>query len=572
MAASKYQRGLYQTRPVVPIEPGRVLESESIDERLLAAAAGGALLVDGFLGVDWNQVKRHLQSLSIFADSEFFDMRSAMLSEHCLDALIAPCLDNGDPVFGRMCEGSLADFFLPGALRTLQARVAKGNCVVLGPGAALTHEKRPVVYFDVSKESLQVRSQKPLNLGQRVPVDGSFYKRAYFVDWPVLERHRNSIRSRISLWIDANHQGRWLALEGPYLRSTISGVARRPFRVKPWFLPGPWGGQFMKGHMGLNSGAPNLAWSYELIAPENGVLVGRDSMAVELPVPFLIAQEPDAYLGEAVARRFGSNFPIRFDYLDTVNGGNLSLQCHPSDSFIHSQFGEPFTQDETYYIHDCQGGSTVYLGFREDANLEEFWEMARRSETEGRPFEVERFINVWPSQKHDMFLIPNGTVHCSGRGNLVLEISATPYIYTFKIYDYVRQDLAGNLRPLHIDYARLNARPDRTTGWVKSNLIPLPRLTRREADWEVYEICNTPLLFYAVERVEFSTRVRGMTSAGVEVVNLVEGEQVEIISLGGSLELHYAETAIIPAAAGAYVLQNRSRNRAKLLKAMVRPL
>jgi len=55
-------------------------------------------------------------------------------------------------------------------------------------------------------------------------------------------------------------------------------------------------------------------------------------------------------------------------------------------------------------------------------------------------------------------------------------------------------------------------------------------------------------------------------------VNLVEGEQVEIISLGGSLELHYAETAIIPAAAGAYVLQNRSRNRAKLLKAMVRPL
>ena len=167
MAESKYPRGLYQTRPVLGIEASRVLEGESVDQWLASAAADGVLLVDGFLGVDWEHVKCHLESLSVFAHSEFFDMRGAMLPEDRANALIAPFLENGDPVFGRLYGGNLEDFFLPEALRTLRARVAKGNCVVLGTGAALAHEKRPVVYFDVSKENLQVHSPTPANLGQR---------------------------------------------------------------------------------------------------------------------------------------------------------------------------------------------------------------------------------------------------------------------------------------------------------------------------------------------------------------------------------------------------------------------
>lgn len=571
MAASKYPRGLYQTRPVLPIDVVQVLEGESLNQQLAIAASDGVLLVDGFLGVDWNRVKEHLKCLPGIAHLDFLYTTNAMLPEHRIDTLIALFLNNDDPVFGKLYQGSLLDFFQQDAIRTFQARVAKGGCAVLGVGAALVDEKRPVIYLDVSKESLQTGSCTAVNLGQATPSKTNFYKRAYFVDWPVLERYRDTIRSRISLWIDANDSNRWLGLEGSQLRSLISSTAHRPFRVKPWFLPGPWGGQFMKGHMGLNSNAPNFAWSYELIAPENGVLVGQASMSVELPFPFMIAQEPKAYLGERTAQRFGKNFPIRFDYLDTIDGGNLSLQCHPSDSFIRSQFGEPFTQDEAYYIHDCQEGSTVYLGFREDANLSEFWEAAHLSQAKGRPFEIDRFVSAWPSRKHDLFLIPNGTVHCSGRGNLVLEISATPYIYTFKIYDYLRKDLAGNLRPLHIKYAQINARPERTTHWTKSDLIPVPRLISQGADWKIYELCSTPLLFYAMERVEFSSKVCGSTRAGVEVVNLVEGDQIQIISHEGSLELHYAETAIIPASAGTYVLQNDSGSTAKLLKAFVKP-
>jgi len=305
----------------------------------------------------------------------------------------------------------------------------------------------------------------------------------------------------------------------------------------------------MKRHFGLASSHPNFAWPYELIKPENGLLVGNDSRALEVPFPFMIAQGPGAYVGDHVTRRLGCNSPIRCDSLDTIDGGNLSLRCHPSEGFVCSKFGETFAPDETYSIHDCEGDAKVYLCFREDADQAKFWRTARISCEQHRTFEVEDFIGAWPVHKGDICLVPNGAIHCSGRGNPVLELSATPYIFTFKICDYLRRNLRREFRPLHIDYAEHNARPERTAPWVRNNLIPQPRLKTTGPDWAIYEVCNSPKLFYVVDRVGFSSRFTQASVAGVEVVNLVEGNQIETVGHEGRLDLDHRETAVIPAAA-----------------------
>jgi mannose-6-phosphate isomerase class I len=570
MAADENAQGRYDPRPVLPVPGLEVLALPDIEQALASLANGHTLVIDGFLGIDWDSIRTWLGKLLAFDHFQFIDARSAMLPQDEIEQRIHPYLGDPDPVFGRLFPGDLEQFFDPQRLALLCDQAHRNTCVVFGPGAGLISESAPVVYLDVSKESLQTCPVVRLNLGQATVCDDKFYKHAYFIDWPLLERHRNALRSRIKLWIDSNNS-RLLGLRGADLERAIRAAGERPFRPKPWFLPGPWGGQFLKRRTGVGKCLPNIAWSYELISPENGVLIGDESTALELPFTFMLEANPASILGTEVASHFANRFPIRFDYLDTISGGNLSCQCHPSNEFIQTTFGEPFTQDESYYVVESEPESIVYLGFRDDCDPVDFWKAARLSQRVGCAFDIANYLNAWPSKKHDIFLIPNGTVHCSGTGNLVLEISATPYIYTFKIYDHMRPDLKGRFRHLHIDYAERNAHSERTTAWVQKSLIPGPKLLSQGKDWQEFVVSDNPILFYDIRRVDFSSRVKQQTHGGVTVVNLVEGEEADIISASGTLRIHYAETAVIPAATGVYELVNRGVSKARLLKAFVRP-
>ena len=91
-------------------------------------------------------------------------------------------------------------------------------------------------------------------------------------------------------------------------------------------------------------------------------------------------------------------------------------------------------------------GAKTYCGF--SGNGREFLEMAKASETSHEMVDYQKYINWVDSVPGRQIMLPAGTVHASGRNQLILELgSLTIVSYTYKVYDYNRKDKDGNTRP-----------------------------------------------------------------------------------------------------------------------------
>lgn len=495
------------------------------------------------------QLRQNLQG-------DFFFSKDSMLSEEKVNQLVYPDVTD-DEVFGYITHLRMNDFFDGSKIEAVQKEIESkevSTIYIYGPGASLLYPNFDLlVYFDMPRWEIQLRFRRNeisnLGMNNKNLKASLQYKQAFFVDWRVCDRQKKTLMNAFDFVVDTTRKNFPIIITGNLFHKALKQAVNQPFRVVPFFDPGPWGGQWMKEYCDLDKNVKNFAWCFDCVPEENSLVIKFGNSVFETPCINLVFSQSKKLLGNAVQARFGDEFPIRFDFLDTMEGGNLSLQVHPTTEYIQENFGMHYTQDESYYMLDAGEDACVYLGLKEDVDPKAMICELKESNKTCAHFDAEKHVEKWLVKKHDHVLIPAGTIHCSGANSMVLEISATPYIFTFKLWDWGRMGLDGKPRPININHG------EKVIDWTWK-----PEITKKELlnaietiasgdGWKEERTGLHEREFIETRRHWFTKTVHHQTNGSVNVLNLVEGREVIVESPTHSFEpffVHYAETFVVP--------------------------
>lgn len=215
-----------------------------------------------------------------------------------------------------------------------------------------------------------------------------------------------------------------------------------PLQFVPIFKDRIWGGT--KLNTVLNKAIPSdyTGESWELSSVKGDVSIAINGIFKGKLLTELIADFPNEILGTKVFQRFGLQFPLLFKYLDAKE--DLSIQVHPNDALAKKRH-QSFGKTEMWYVVDADATSRIIVGFNSKSNPEEYLENLEKKT-------IISLLETIPVHKGDAFFLETGTIHAIGAGLVIAEIQQTSDI-TYRLYDFDREDVAGNKRELHIDLA-----------------------------------------------------------------------------------------------------------------------
>lgn len=536
-------------------------------------------VVECYQGVNKQELLSYFKELS---PTLLIDTESLFKSPEDIERMTAPYMTE-DSLFGYTSHFSYKNFLDTEKVAACRKQITHTNglIVLCGHGAAEVYPHPDLLmYVDMARWEIQQRFRRKevngLGVKNKEVTPSLHYKRGYFIDWIVCDNLKKRLLNKVDYWLDTHISDLPKMIEGETWKAGLKKTASSPFRVVPFFDPAPWGGQWMKEVCDLDKTQANFGWCFDCVPEENSLYLNISGTLFEMPSNNLIFYQPREVLGEPVEARFGENFPIRFDFLDTMGGGNLSLQVHPTTQYIRDTFGMAYTQDESYYLLDAQEGATVFLGIKTGIDPEEMIAALHESQKTGKKFDTEKYVNQWPAKKHDHFLIPAGTIHCSGAGAMVLEISATPSIFTFKLWDWGRLGLDGRPRPINIRHGANVIQWERQTDYTRRNLVNHVEKIAEGEGWYEERTGLHENEFIETRRHWFTGKVLHHTGNSVNVLNVIEGDELIVESPDGAFEpftVHYAETFIIPASINQYTISPGAASKEKrcgTIKAYVR--
>lgn len=554
-------------------------------KKCLENKASLTICMDGYVGAEWSQVVNLLSGELTEQNMQVrvFNTESCHKSSQELDNMLSsnlPLDQEKDPalLFGKLFKGGYETLFDEIKLNALKQELKErskddsGNKTVnilYGTGACfegLLPFCDITVYFDVTQKQavLRIKNGKYKNLGdEHARPFKEIMRKCYYYDFELAMHLRMKLikEDLIDFYIASDKMENMQLIPRKAFNEICSSLVNYPFRCKPVYLEGVWGGYYMKKLRGLPEEMKNCAWVFDLIPLEVSLLVKAGDHIIEMPFFTFVCKEGVSLMGQECVDTFKGYFPIRFNYDDTYHSsGNMSIQVHPPDKYIKENFNEHGRQDESYYVIATGHGAQTFVGLQEYSDTGGFIEAVKKSEIDFSQVDYEKYVNYIESKPGMQFLLPSGTIHSSGRNQLVLEIgSLTVGSYTFKMYDYLRPDLDGIPRPIHTYHGERVLDVNRTSSWIGQNLVQKPRILRSGEGWTEYIIGEHDLMYFNLYRYEFKKQIEGNTDGVFHVLTLVDGEKIAVYPKNNPERCYiqnFLDVVVVPANIGPYVIEN----------------
>ena len=567
-----------------------------------AAKEGVVVALDGYTTANWtvfvNLIARECCLLGL--GFEAIDANAATLkSGKEIEAIIDPLLiwdTKIDPtlLYGKVYKGGYQGLMDEARTEAFKkavpaSRQAGKISVVYGYGS-LIPELRELydvkVFFDLTpmKSMLRIRRGEYSNLGKERPgIINRTIRRCYYCDFECAVRNRHELwENNVPDWyvLDNDPQNLQLMPFGTF-SDICAQLVKYPFRAKPCYLEGVWGGSYMKKLRNLPDEMRNAAWVFDFIPMEVSVVVEAGDEKLDINYCSFVHKEGVNLMGEDCVKKFEGYFPIRFNWDDSYHStGNMSIQCHSGGEYNVKNYNEFGRQDESYYVVVTGHDAKTFIGFRDDADIPQFFRDIEAADTEHRPCDYMKYVSYEESKPGLQVMLPAGTIHSSGRNQVILEIgSLTIGSYTYKMYDYLRLDFDGKQRPIHTRLGEENVRQDRRYSVIHDPespeyIVQKPRLAASGEGWEEYILGENPQVYFSLRRLEFEKKCEQNTGGKLfHVLTLVDGDAVRVRSVRHPeryFDLQFMDIVCVPADMGRYVIENLGREPVMVHKTCLR--
>ena len=531
------------------VKNGLVKGPQSVAKEIARQIKAGKTRVgiDCYAGAEIGALARQLEEF--VENVRLIDATTLAMDEKELDEKLAPYLPTDrdrDPVllYGRRFLEGYEGLQNAEKVQALKEKLDKadGPVVVYGMGAlckALRESYDLKVWMDLSPRQTAINYKTGLAINYGSTHSRPFsqlMRRNYYVDFETaLDLRWELIREKALdgyIFADDPQKMQWL----PYvaLLDRFDELNRSPMRCRPVYLEGVWGGFYVHKLRKLPKEMKNCAWVFDMIPMEVSLAATFDGNEFEVPFYTFVQAMGEKLLGKRAYDAFGGYFPIRFNYDDTYHAnGNMSIQCHPDAEYVMKNHSELGRQDESYYVCVTAQDAKTYLGFQNEDSCEKFFAAAEKAQETHELIDYTQYINAVPSVPGTQVMIPAGTVHASGRNQVILEIgSLTVGSYTYKLYDYQRIDPQTGLpRPIHLKMGRDVIHPERTAEFVRDNLVNHGGVVRQGEDWCEKVVGEHDLLYFSLRNLVFATSMEDDTRDDFHVLALVDGKTPMIVEI-----------------------------------------